>query len=177
MHNYDLWLRKWFDEWVIFWSLVMFASWLLNIYSSLTLLIANAFDCWHFLLTKCMIKIICVSQLVQVLYDLLCGEWWWRLSIWFIYYPYDLLKMNDSDYWRWMIHIIEDVWWKLSTWIIDDEWWRLFKMIDSYYWWWMMKNIHKIYWWWMMKNIHMIYWWWMIHIIDDEWFWLLKMNE
>jgi hypothetical protein len=33
--------------------------------------------------------------------DLLEDEW------------FKLLKMNDSDHWRWMIQIIEDEWFKL----------------------------------------------------------------
>jgi hypothetical protein len=38
------------------------------------------------------------------------------------YYPWDLLKMNDFNYWRWMIHIIEDEWYILSTRFIEGEW-------------------------------------------------------
>jgi hypothetical protein len=50
--------------------------------------------------------------------------------------------MNNSDYWKWMIKIIEDDWsdlstrfiedesLKLSMKFIEDEWWRLLKMND-----------------------------------------------
>jgi hypothetical protein len=45
-----------------------------------------------------------------------------------------LLKMNDSDYWRWMIQIFH----------IEDEWFWLLKMNDSNYWRWMIKIFHKM---------------------------------
>jgi hypothetical protein len=56
-------------------------------------------------------------------------EWWrfiedtWFRFIedeWYIFIEdewFRLLKMNDSDYWRWMIQIIEDERWKM-----DDLW-------------------------------------------------------
>ena len=49
---------------------------------------------------------------------------WFKLSIRFIE---DLLKINDSNYWRWMIQIIEDERFRLSIRFIDDD---LLKMND-----------------------------------------------
>ena len=42
----------------------------------------------------------------------------------------DLLKMNEEDYWWWMIQIIEGEWLKLSIRFIENEWFKLLKMND-----------------------------------------------
>jgi len=72
--------------------------------------------------------------------------------------PCDLLKMNDSDYWRWMIKIIhrfiDDEWWRWMIKIIEDEWFKLLQ--DE----------------WLRLFIKFI-------CVDtiDEWLKLLKMND
>jgi len=33
--------------------------------------------------------------------------------------------MNDSNYWWWMIQIIEDEWFRLFIKFIEDEWFRI----------------------------------------------------
>jgi hypothetical protein len=72
-------------------------------------------------------------------------EWLW-FSTWFIedewskllmmndqYFPYDLLEVNDYDYWWWMIQIIDDESFKLLNMNVFD-YWRLLKMNDQNYW-------------------------------------------
>jgi hypothetical protein len=115
---------------------------------------------------------------------------WFRLSIKFIEDEWlkllkmndqELLKINDSNYWRWMIKIIheiihkiywrwmiqviEDEWLKLSIRFIDDEWFKLLKMNDSNYWRWMIQIIEDE---WLRLSIR---------FIEDEWFKSLKMND
>ena len=44
--------------------------------------------------------------------------------------------MNDYDYWRWMIIIIEDEWLKISIRFSEDEWSRLsIWFIEDEGWW------------------------------------------
>jgi len=69
--------------------------------------------------------------------------------------------VNELDYWKWMILIIEDEWWKLSIRFIEGEWWKLFIRFIEGEWFWSLKNDKiddKIYWRWI----------WMIQIIEDE---------
>jgi len=55
---------------------------------------------------------------------------------WFI-----LLKMNDWDYWRWIIKILHKIYWRSMIQNIEDEWFKLLKVNDSDYWRWIMKII------------------------------------